>query len=533
MLELHGQQLIGNATSAESNDTFQAANPATGESLPTVFHEATESEIDRALTLAAEAFVAFRQTSAEDRARFLEVAADEVEALGQQLIDTTMAETGHPEPRCVGERGRATGQARMFAQLAREGSWVDARIDLAQPDRQPLPKPDVRSLKFPVGPIVVFGASNFPLAISVFGADTVSALAAGCPVVVKAHPAHPATCELVARAILKAAEQTGMPEGVFSMVQGRTNAVGLGLVQHPETTAAAFTGSLRGGRALFDAANARPVPIPFYAEMGSVNPIFVLPGALKERGGDIATGYIQSLTLGVGQFCTNPGLVFGLDSEEMNSFVSGAAESAKAAAPATMLHAGIHHAFTEGVNAMQHRSGLTLVGQSSTQAVEAKSEAACFVFETDADGLRNNPELYEEIFGPVSTVVKCPEGSDLEEFASQMEGSLTASIHGTEEDLANHRGLIDILEKKVGRLIFNGFPTGIEVCHAMHHGGPYPATAHSYFTSIGTRCIDRFVRPLCFQGWPQSQLPEELQDTNPRGILRLVEGEYTKDPVQK
>ncbi len=533
MLELHGQHLIGRATSAESDDTFQAANPATGESLPTVFHEATPGEIDRALTLAAEAFVAFRQTSPEDRARFLDACADEVEALGEQLIETTMAETGHPEPRCLGERGRATGQARMFAELAREGSWVDARIDLPQPDRQPLPKPDVRSLMFPVGPVVVFGASNFPLAISVFGADTVSAFAAGCPVVVKAHPAHPATCELVARAILAAAEKTGMPEGVFSLVHGRTNAVGMGLVQHPETTAAAFTGSLRGGRALYDAANARPVPIPFYAEMGSVNPIFVLPGALKERGNEIASGYIQSLTLGVGQFCTNPGLVFGLESEELNTFVSGAAEGARGASPATMLHAGIHHAFTEGVNAMQHRSGLTLVGQSSTPADEAKSEAACHVFETDAEGLRNNPELFEEVFGPVSTVVKCPATSDLEEFAGQLEGSLTASIHGTEEDLASHRGLIDILEKKVGRLIFNGYPTGIEVCHAMHHGGPYPATAHSYFTSIGTRCIYRFVRPLCFQGWPQSQLPAELRDDNPRGIQRLVDGEYTRDPIAR
>ncbi|MCB1061622.1 MAG: aldehyde dehydrogenase (NADP(+)) [Verrucomicrobiae bacterium] len=533
MLELHGNHLIGHQTSAESDQTFQSANPSTGESLPTVFREATDAEIDRALTLAANAFVAFRQTSVEDRARFLEVCADEVEALGTQLIESTMAETGHPEGRCVGERGRATGQSRMFAQFLREGSWVDARIDLPQPDRQPLPKPDVRSLMFPVGPVVVFGASNFPLAISVFGADTVSAFAAGCPVVVKAHPAHPATCELLARAILTAAEKCGMPEGVFSMVHGRTNAVGLALVRHPETVAAAFTGSLRGGRALLDAANSRPNPIPFYAEMGSVNPIFVLPGALKERSQDLATGFIQSLTLGVGQFCTNPGLVFGLESEEMGSFVNGTAEAAKNAAPATMLHAGIHHAFVEGVGTMQGMSGLTLVGQSNTPADPAKSQAACHVFETDASGLRSNPELYEEIFGPVSTVVKCASPADLEEFASQLEGSLTATIHGTEEDLAEYRGLINILEKRVGRLIFNGYPTGIEVCHGMHHGGPYPASAHSYFTSIGTRCIYRFVRPLCFQGWPQSQLPEDLRDENPRGILRMVDGTYTRDPITR
>lgn len=531
MLELHGNHLIGGLPSAESPNTFQSVNPATGEALPTVFHEATEAEIDRAMTLAAAAFDAFRKTPAETRARFLEACADEMEALGDQLLHLTQAETGHPQPRCLGERARATGQARMFAQLIREGSWVDARIDLAQPDRQPLPKPDVRSMMMPVGPVAVFGASNFPLAISVFGADTVSAFAAGCPVVVKAHPAHPGTCELVARAIGAAIEKCGLPAGIFSLIHGRTNAVGVALVQHPEAAAAAFTGSLRGGRALYDAAGGRRVPIPFYAEMGSVNPIFVLPGALKERGPAVASGYIQSLTLGVGQFCTNPGLVFGLESAEWSQFVEQAAEGARNAAPATMLHAGIHHAFVTGVREMQERSGLRLAAQSSRPADSARAEAACHVFETDAEGLRRNPELYEEVFGPVSTVVGCASPEELEEFAAQLEGSLTATLHGTEEDLARHRGLVDILEKKVGRLIFNGYPTGIEVCHAMHHGGPYPAASHSHFTSIGTRCIYRFVRPVCFQGWPQDQLPEELRDANPRGILRLQEGVLTRDPV--
>lgn len=531
MLDLHGHHLIGGDTSAESGNTFQSCNPAIGQELPTVFHEATEAEIDRAMTLAAVAFDAFRKASVEQRAKFLEVCADEVEALGDQLIEMTMAETGHPQGRCIGERGRATGQARMFAQFIREGSWVDARIDLPLPDRQPLPKPDVRSMMMPVGPVVVFGASNFPLAISVFGADTVSAFAAGCPVVVKAHPAHPGTCELMARAIYKAIEACGLPKGIFSLIHGRTNAVGVGLVQHPEATAAAFTGSLRGGRALYDAANARRVPIPFYAEMGSVNPIFVLPGALKERGAAIATGYIQSLTLGVGQFCTNPGLVFGLESAEMDTFLSQSAESAKAAPPATMLHAGIHHAFVTGVREMQERSGLRLAAQSAKEADAAKSEAACHVFETDADGLRQNPELFDEIFGPVSTVVKCAGPAEFEEFATRLDGSLTASLHGTEQDLADFRGLIDILEKKVGRLIFNGYPTGIEVCHAMHHGGPYPAASHSHFTSIGTRCILRFVRPVCYQGFPNPQLPEELRDDNPRGIMRLVDGVATRAKV--
>lgn len=531
MNELHGQHLIGNQRSAESEDTFQSVNPATAESLPTIYREATAGEIDRAMKLAASAFDEFRSASIEQRAAFLEACADEVEALGQPLIEMTMAETGHPEGRCLGERGRTTGQARLFASLIREGSWLDARIDLPQPEREPLPKPDVRSLMVAVGPVVVFGASNFPLAISVLGADTVSAFAAGCPVVVKAHPAHPGTCEMVAEAVLAAARKTGMPEGVFSLVHGRTNAVGVGLVQHPEAQAAAFTGSLRGGRALFDAAGARANPIPFYAEMGSVNPVFVLPGALEERRDEIAAGYIQSLTLGVGQFCTNPGLVFGLESPVLDGFVKSAVEGASGAPPATMLHAGIHHAFEEGVNTMQHMSGLRLAGQSGKEADSAKSEAACYVFETDAEGLRGNPELYEEVFGPVSTIVRCGESTELEEFAAQLDGSLTATIHGTEADLANHSGLVSILEKKVGRLIFNGYPTGIEVCPSMHHGGPYPAASHSYFTSIGTRCIDRFVRPLCFQGWPDSHLPEELQNANPLGILRQIDGAFTRDPV--
>ena len=302
-------------------------------------------------------------------------------------------------------------------------------------------------------------------------------------------------------------------------------------MRHPAAAAAAFTGSLRGGRALFDAASARPTPIPFYAEMGSVNPIFILPGALRERGEAIAAGYIQSLNLGVGQFCTNPGLVFGLDSEPLSAFVENTAAKAAEIAPATMLHAGIHGAYVSGVEAISAKEKLRLAGQSGTPALPARAEAACYVFETDADGLRAHPELYEEVFGPVSTVVKCPSPADFEEFAEKLDGSLTASLHGTEEDLRTHRRLVEILERKAGRLIFNGYPTGIEVCHAMHHGGPYPATCHSYFTSIGTRCIDRFVRPVCYQSWPQSMLPEELRDDNPRGILRLVDGERTRGAV--
>ena len=530
---LNGQQRLGSQLSADSTTTFTGQNPATGESLPTAFHEASEAEIDRALELAAAAYTTFRSTSPEQRAAFLEAIADEVEALGDPLLELANSETGLPLPRLTGERGRATGQARQFAAWTRDGSWLDARIDLPQPDRQPLPKPDVRSLLTAIGPVVVFGASNFPLAISVIGADTVSAFAAGCPVVVKAHPAHPGTCEMIADAVLAAAKKTDMPEGVFSMVQGKTNESGQALVRHPRTTAVAFTGSLAGGRALADAAAARDIPIPVFAEMGSVNPVFVLPGALADadRAASLAEGYVQSVSLGVGQFCTNPGLVFGLESEALSGFVKNAAAAASSIAPATMLHAGIHTAFTSGVAAIQQCEGLSLAGASSENADPQKAQAATTIFEADSAALRANPDLYEEVFGPVSTVIKCAEAADFEEFARQLDGSLTATIHGSEEDLKNHAGLIAILEEKVGRLIFNGFPTGIEPCHAMHHGGPYPAATLSRFTSIGTRCVDRFVRPVCYQAWPDAALPAELQNANPRGIMRLIDGALSRDAI--
>ncbi len=527
-MTITGQNLIANQPSTESADTFTATNPATGESLAPEFHESTAAEIDRAVAAAADAFDAFRKTTPEERALFLETIADEAIALGDAFLERTQAETGHPRPRCEAERGRAVGQARLFAEFLREGSWVDARIDSARPDQQPMPSRDVRSMMLPVGPIAVFGASNFPIAISVLGSDTISAFAAGCPVVIKAHPAHPGTCELAARAIYSAIEKCNLSPAIFSLVHGRGHEVGSGLVAHPKIAAAAFTGSLGGGRALFDVANSRPTPIPFYAEMGSVNPIFVLPGALAERGDQIAQGYVNSLTTGVGQFCTNPGLVFGLESEALSDFTRTAAATASEWQPATMLHAGIHHAFESGVEKLRGLPELQLVATSGTTPDPDKSEAACHVFETDTAGLHAHPELYDEIFGPVSTIVKCGSSSDLETFANQLEGSLTASIHGTEDDLAEHRGLIDILEKKIGRLIFNGYPVGLEVNHSIHHGGPYPASCHSYFTSIGTRCISRFVRPVCYQNWPDSQLPDELKDANPRKIWRMIDGERTQ-----
>ena len=527
-MQIHGKQLLGGETIAASQKTFAAVNPATGEQLSPAFFEATAAEVDRALELAAAAYPALRAAGAERRARLLEAIADEVLELGPPLLERAHAETGLPMARLEGERTRAVNQARLFAEVVREGSWVDARIDRAQPDRQPGPKPDVRSMLMPRGPVVAFGASNFPLAISVIGADTVSALGAGCPVVVKAHPGHPGTCEMLGAAIARSVGRCDLPVGVFSLLQGAGHEVGLALVRHERSEAVAFTGSLRGGRALFDAAAARPRPIPVYAEMGSTNPIFVLPGALAERGAQIAAGYIGSVTLGGGQFCTNPGLVLGRRGEGLNGFLEAATQAAAAAAPGTMLHSGIQQSFQAGIERIAATPGVQLAARSQQSPRDQRTEAACTLFVTDAATLADQPHLAEEVFGPTSLVVACDSQAELLRIAAGLEGHLTATLHGSEQDLADHRDLIELLETKVGRLIINGFPTGIEVCDAMHHGGPYPATTDGHFTSIGTRAILRFARPICYQDFPDAALPEELQNANPRGIWRLVDGEFSR-----
>ncbi len=529
-MTLSGKQLIGTRESAASDATFTARSLATGTELAPAFHEATESEIDEAVSLAVAAFDAYRRLSPEKRADFLDAIAEETLALGDALLERAAVETAHPLPRCAAERDRVLTHTRQFAEWIREGSWVDARIDRGNPQGQPLPKPDVRSLLEPLGPVAVFGASNFPIAISVLGTDTISALASGCPVIVKAHPAHPGTCEIAARAILRAAARCGLPEGVFSLIQGARNETGAALIRHPRLEAAAFTGSLAGGRALFDLANSRPRPIPVYAEMGSVNPVFLLPGALRSRAEGIAQGFVAALTAGVGQFCTNPGLVAGIDSESWRQFRQCAAERVSAFAPATMLHAGIHRSYANGI-ASRRVGTLELIAESGTAADPARGEAAAYLFATTQEGLFADPTLFDELFGPVSTLVSCQTHGDFVAIAERLEGSLSATIHGTEEDLADHRDLIEVLRKKVGRLIFNGYPVGLEICHSIHHGGPYPATTHSHFTSIGTRAIQRFVRPVCYQDWPDAQLPAELQNANPRGIIRLLAGERSRDEV--
>ena len=530
-MELRGKHLIAGRTAAEASTTFQAAAAATGEALEPPYHEATPGEVDRALRAAESSFDALRGSPPEVRADLLDRIADQIVAQGDVLLERAPLETGLPLARLTAERGRAVNQVRLFAGLIREGSWVEARIDRGQPERQPLPKPDVRRMLIPLGPIVVFGASNFPLAIGVVGTDTVCALAAGCPVVVKGHPAHPGTSEMLGTAVHTALEATGLPLGSFSLLHGAGHDLGQALVRHPATRAVAFTGSLRGGRALYDAAAARPDPIPVYAEMGSTNPVFLLPGALEQRAEQIAEGYVGSVTLGAGQFCTNPGIVLGLEAPGLRRFLEAAGKLASATSPATMLHAGIHRTFETGLERVAETSGVRTIGRSAAGPPAGTCRAASAVFATDFQTIEAQPHLKEELFGPSSIIVQCRELSEMVRYAEALEGQLTASLHGTEEDLHTHERLVRVLERKVGRLVFNGFPTGIEVCAAMHHGGPYPATTDPHFTSIGTASIHRFVRPVCYQGFPDAAVPPELRNRNARHIWRLVDEQFTREDV--
>jgi len=464
--------LIGGEMSALGTGTFHATNPATSERLEPAFVEATAGEIDRAMSLARDAFERHPRATPEKVSTLLEAIAGEIMVLGDELLDRASAESGLPIPRLTGERARTVAQLKAFAGLVREGSWLDARIDRAQPDRKPLPKPDLRRMLIPIGPVVVFGASNFPLAFSVAGGDTASALAAGCPVIVKGHPAHPGTCALTASAVQKAVEKTGLPAGWFSLIQGASNETGMALVKHPATRAVGFTGSLRGGRALYDAAAARPEPIPVFAEMGSTNPIFILPGALAARADQIAEGLTGSITGGMGQFCTKPGLVFGLNSEPLNTFHSALSDKIAQVSPGTMLHAGILRNFTSGVDSLSGTPGVTALACSAKESDAAKTEAPPTVYRTDSASFLANGSLREEVFGPASLMVVCGSKQELEAAARALPGQLTATVHGTPEDLQEFRSLVAILEQEAGRIVYNGFPTGVEVCPSMVHGGP-------------------------------------------------------------
>ncbi len=530
-MTLHGKNFVGSKTSALGKTTFQGVNPKNGQKLPTIFHQATEDEVDRALNLASDAFPALRNSSPETIAGFLETIAAGIESLGDELIETAITETGLGRDRLVGERGRTMNQLRMFASLVREGSFVDARIDPALPERKPLPRPDLRRMLIPVGPVVVFGASNFPLAFSVAGGDTASAFAAKNPVVVKSHPAHPGTSELVAGVILKAVQQSGLPEGTFSLINAIEPHISIALVQHPAARAVAFTGSERAGRAIFNAAAQRPDPIPAFVEMGSINPVFVLPGALSQRGSEIAKGLTASVNLGTGQFCTCPGVVVGMDNDAFRGFRTELTKAFEQSVPASMVHPGVLRGYEQGVARAQAVRGVTVT--RAVQAADAtQTQALPVLFDTDVDTWLSHEALAQEIFGPSAILVRGKSEQELLQIANSLSGSLTATIHGTPEDLARYRTLIEVLETKVGRIIFNGYPTGVEVSPAMHHGGPYPATADPKFTSVGTAAIYRFLRPVCYQNFPASSLPPELQDENPRQIWRLVDGSLTRDAVR-
>jgi alpha-ketoglutaric semialdehyde dehydrogenase len=523
-MELTGKHFInGRAMCGSNARTFAATNPATGETLGPTFMEGGAAEVDVCLKAADVAFDDLQTVPWETIAALLDDIAARIDAIGAPLLERAHAESALPMGRLESERGRTTYNIRLFAKMVREGSWLQARIDHADPGRQPLPKPDVRAMLTGIGPVAMFGASNFPLAISVVGTDTIGAFAARCPVIVKGHPCHPGTGELVAKAVVDAIAAVGLPAGMFAFLQGTTNDLGRALVEHPLTAAVAFTGSFRGGRALFDAANARPRPIPVYAEMGSVNPVFLLPGAVAERGAQIAEGYIQSVSLGVGQFCTNPGMVLGVADAGFKSFLEATSAAAAKVAPATMLHGGIHSAFEKGVDRLASVPGVEPVAASATPADAAKHQAAVRILAADA-ALAGREELRDEVFGPASVVLRCRNVEEMYEVARNLDCHLTATIHGTEAELLEHAALVRILERKVGRLIFNGFPTGLEICPSMHHGGPYPATTHSHFTSIGQAAIYRFTRPICYQGFPDSALPPELKDANPREIHRIVDG---------
>lgn len=529
-MHLDGKNLIGANRSASGSKTFQAYAPRAGKKIDPVFYEATSQEVDRAANLAADAAAALKQLSAGELAAFLMSVREEIAALGDDLIDRAAEETALPADRLKGERERTLNQIRLFADLVNEGSWVDARIDTALPDRKPLPRPDLRRMLQPIGPVAVFGASNFPLAFSVAGGDTVSAFAARNPVVVKAHPAHPGTSELVAGAIAKAVVSSSLPAGVFALLHGLSPDISLALVTHPAIRAVGFTGSLRAGRALFDAAARRPDPIPVYAEMGSVNPVFILPETLARNTAGIAEGLFRSVTLGVGQFCTCPGLAFAASGEALDKFRQELKKQFESAAPGSMLNSAIRKGYTEKFLAMAAVPGVASHSSSQPAAVE-RTEAQPGVFVTDSRTWLQNPELHTEIFGPATVLVECNSEAELLEAAHALEGTLTATIHGTPEELARHASLIEVLTAKAGRLIFNGYPTGVEVSPAMHHGGPYPATSDEKFTSVGSAAIYRFARPVCYQGFPQHLLPEELQDANPRKIWRQVNGQLTRDPL--
>lgn len=526
MLSLTGHNYIGGERRAAGTTLLESIDASSGEALPYAFTQATPEEVDAAAEAAAAAYPLYRNLSAERRAEFLDAIADELDALGDDFVALVTRETALPAARIQGERGRTSGQMRLFAKVLRRGDFYGARIDRALPDRQPLPRPDIRQYQIGVGPVAVFGASNFPLAFSTAGGDAASALAAGCPVVFKAHSGHMATAECVADAVIRAAEKTGMPKGVFNMIFG--GGVGELLVKHPVIQAVGFTGSLKGGRALCDMAAARPQPIPVFAEMSSVNPVIVLPGALKARGATVAKELAGSVVLGCGQFCTNPGLVIGIRSAEFSDFVAGLGDAIASQPAQTMLNAGTLRSYANGVAQLSSHAKVSRLAGNEQTGNQAQPQ----LFKADVSMLLEGDHLLqEEVFGPTTVVVEVADSAELTRALQSMHGQLTATLIAEREDLAAFRDLLPLLEVKAGRVLLNGYPTGVEVCDSMVHGGPYPATSDARGTSVGTLAIQRFLRPVCYQNYPDEVLPEALRNANPLGIQRLVDGVHTRDAL--
>ena len=521
-MAITGSMLIGAAVVRGTAGEVRATNPATGAELEPVFGGGVIADVETACSIAARDFDAFRAAPLETRALLLEAIAQGLMDLGDELIERAMAESGLPRPRLEGERARTCGQLRLFASLVRDGRWLGLVVDTPLPDRKPLPRSDLRSRHIPVGPVAVFGASNFPLAFSVAGGDTAAALAAGCPVIAKSHPSHLGTSELAGRVIQAAVKSLGLPEGVFSLLVGIGNEVGGTLVQHPAIQAVAFTGSRKGGQALMALAAARPNPIPVFAEMSSINPVFLLPGALAARGGTIATGLVASATLGVGQFCTKPGLIFGIAGADFDAFTSAAGTAIAAAGSATMLSAGIQQAFAHGVGSLSAVSGVTKLAVGAEAAHDIAAQPV--LFSTTAEEFVAKPQLAEEVFGPVALLIACKDAEEMVSLAERFEGQLTATLQLDAADHALAARLVPVLERKAGRILVNGFPTGVEVSYAMVHGGPSPSTSDSRVTSVGAMAIERFLRPVCYQDFPDALLPAELQNANLPGRTRLIDG---------
>jgi len=525
----HERQIIGFEHSGTGDEIFYSYDPVKKTNNEYSFYKATPDEVNQAVVKAAAAFRVYRKKTGVEKAKFLATIAEELSNSGNELVTVCRNETGLPEARIEGERIRTVNQLKMFEALLREGSWVDARIETALPERTPVPKPDLRYIQIPLGPVAVFGASNFPLAFSVAGGDTVSALAAGCPVVVKAHPAHPATSAIVGRLIQTAARKTDMPDGVFSLLFDNGIDAGLQLVKNPLIKAVAFTGSYKGGKALYDIAVGRPEPIPVYAEMGSTNPVFILPEAMKERGQEIATAYSAAVTLGVGQFCTNPGLL--IYQSKGDNFKQSLKSAFEKTSGGVMLTPSILNAYKTGVQQHLAIVGVEQLAQSGSAPNIDANHALPVLLTADKNTFGNNPQLSEEIFGPAGMIIDVNSKKEILDIAENLSGHLTATVHGNDEELIEYKELLDILEQKVGRVIINGFPTGVEVCSAMVHGGPFPSTTDSRTTSVGTAAIYRFTRPVCYQNMPQSLLPAELKDKNMLSIYRLINGDRSKKDI--